>query len=226
MSGNLTSAHIATALVAACAHYGLNPTEAFDAGHRKGTRNGVGPYGARVLAAAGLRARMGFPTSALAKVMKIAGSDIGPASLLKRGVVADDLLAIAQALEASGLASGKAAVTDGRFRKAAETAPAPVVPPRSSDVAPVAKVEASKPEPRRAGPGWAQRGSRSSLKAAPKVVSKPGPVRRMKAVTANIVRWTRQQLALGADLDFVADCFGVDVDALADAVRPESAVAA
>lgn len=224
MSGNLTAAHIATALVAACAHYGLHPTEAFDAGHRKGTRNGVGPYGARVLAAAGLRARMGFPTSALAKVMKIAGSDIGPASLLKRGVVVDDLLAVAQALESSGLASGKVAVTDGRFRKAAETMAVPAAP--ASDGVPVAKVEAPKSEPRRAGPGWARQGREASLKAAPKAAASPARVQQAKAITADIVRWTRQQLALGADLDFVADCFGVDVDALADAVRPESAVAA
>jgi hypothetical protein len=49
---------------------------------------------------------------------------------------------------------------------------------------------------------------------------------RLRPVTDRVIHWTRQQLALGADIDFVAWCFDVDVEALADLVRPEVGVAA
>lgn len=38
---------------------------------------------------------------------------------------------------------------------------------------------------------------------------------RLKPITDRVIRWTQQQLALGADVDFIAWCFSVDVEALA-----------
>lgn len=55
-------------------------------------------------------------------------------------------------------------------------------------------------------------------------------VTRLRPLTEGVVRWARQQVARGADLAFVAWCFDVDAEALADALkaegRPGQAVAA
>ena len=86
--------------------------------------------------------------------------------------------------------------------------------------------------------------------AAPPHIGPPGPARRIGSVAANpvrarkpdwevtrlkpltqgVIRWARQQVDRGADLAFVAWCFEVDAEALADALkaeaRPGEAVAA
>lgn len=79
-------------------------------------------------------------------------------------------------------------------------------------------IQTPRPEPLRSEPFRPQSGR--PVAAAPRIVASQR-VERLKPVTADIVRWTRQQVALGVRVDLMADLFGVDGDALAQALTGE-----
>ena len=209
----LKAAQMAVALVAACRAMGVAPDQAFEAkrGHRR----------ARILAAAGCVARLGWRTSVAARRFQLEPKRLAPSTLKAAGLGVEDLLDIAEALAAAGLTAGdgptnpppgppKAKAERPRAETGARAAGAP-----AASQTPQVKV-AEGPAAARAGPVWAK----PRAVAANPVCAVPvaGGIERLKPVTARIARWARAQLALGADLMFVAWCFGVHPDAVVDAI--------
>jgi hypothetical protein len=212
----MTAAHIAVAIVAACGVTGTKPERAFD--------NGDGQGRTRVMAAAGLMARLGCSKVDAARLFRVHPNRLTPSGLQLARVWTEHLLVIAEALAAHGLcepdnararflrpygpgADAKEAVTDHSTPAAAAETPQ-----------------------RKAGCGEAA--VAADLRAIPRrptaSAARPDPLKteRLRPVTDRVIRWTRQQLALGADVDFVAWCFDVDAEVLAQRVRPVQAVAA
>lgn len=216
ISPRMTAAHIAVAIVAACGVTGTKPERAFD--------NGDGQGRTRVMAAAGLMARLGWSKAEAARLFRVHPNRLTPSGLQLARVWTEHLLVIAEALAAHGLcepdnararflrpygpgADGQEAVTDTSASAAAAETPQ-----------------------RKAGGGEAT--VAADVRAIPRrptaSAARPDPLKteRLRPVTDRVVRWSRQQLALGADLDFVAWCFDVDVEVLGHRVRPAVAVAA
>jgi hypothetical protein len=179
----ITAAHVAVALVAACKITGIGPEDVF--------KNGEGGGRTRVMAAAACVARLGVAKPVAGRLFQVHTNRLTPSGLAIAKVTVDHLLSITEALSAHGLLPGS--------KESAPSNPSPaataVAPQRKAD--PIAK----RSRPVRASP------------PATRVV-------RLKPVSARIVGWTRQQLAKGADLAFVADCFDVDVNDLAHALDP------
>lgn len=209
----MTPAHIAVAIVAACGVTGTKPDKVFEEGNGR----------ARVMAAGGCIARLGWDKLATARAFRVHPNRLTPSGLGLARVTTDHLLAVAEALESHGLTGAKA--------ETPSVSPAPA----AAATSPQRKADKASPRPR------AQRADPPAEPPAPKATADIRPLRtnrvrpratatpaveRLKPVTDRVVGWTLQQLALGADLTFVAWCFGVDVDDLAVAVRPERAVAA
>lgn len=153
-------------------------------------KNGEGGGRTRVMAAAACVARLGVAKPVAGRLFRVHPNRLSPSGLVIAKVTTDHLLSITEALSAHGLLPASPAPTENQAPAAAA-----VSPQRKAD--PVAK----SPRPIRSAP------------PATRVV-------RLKPVTDDILRWTRQQLAKGADLAFVADCFDVDVDDLAQALNP------
>jgi hypothetical protein len=212
----MTAAHIAVAIVAACGVTGTKPERAFD--------NGDGQGRTRVMAAAGLMARLGCSKVDAARLFRVHPNRLTPSGLQLARVWTEHLLVIAEALAAHGLcepdnararflrpygpgADAKEAVTDHSTPAAAAETPQ-----------------------RKAGGGEAAVAAdvRAIPRRATASAARPDPLKteRLRPVTDRVIRWTRQQLALGADVDFVAWCFDVDAEVLAQRVRPVQAVAA
>lgn len=207
----ITGERVAVALVAACREAGLDPTQVF--------ADGSGGGRARVMAAAACVARLGWSRGDAARVFRIHRTRLTPSGLEIARVTTDHLLSVVEALREHGLIPA---------------APAEPSPPLSAAVA--AETPRRKPggatDPARAGSGQsASAEATERVLGATPAARKSGAIFRpsvargaatrvttLKAVTPRIVRWTRQQLALGADLDFLAECFDVDVTALGQAV--------
>ena len=213
----MTPAHIAVAIVAACGVTGTRPDRVFEEGNGR----------ARVMAAAGCIARLGWDKLATARAFRVHPNRLTPSGLTLARVFTEQLLVIAEALAANGLtASGSETPAVSPARVSQDAAAAAETP--QCKAVPAAKDEARAldPKPDAAPPPQASP-SVHTLRANPvRAASPPAHIQRLKPVKASVVRWARQQLALGAALDFLAECFDVDVDDLAAAVRPEQAVAA
>jgi hypothetical protein len=121
--------------------------------------------------------------------------------------------------EALGAAPGLKPVAPSPRRAAASDAPAPPHKP-----APVSTRPDRTPVPAPAPtPGPMRRPRPTDGPARParqSAVRSTNPVRstRVKAVTADMVRWTRQQMGLGVAVEFMADLFDVAAGDLADAL--------
>lgn len=207
----MTPAHIAVAIVAACGVTGTKPDKVFEEGNQR----------PRVMAAAGCIARLGWDRKATANVFRVHPNRLTPSGLGLAKVETEHLLVIAEALQAQGLAGGSA--------ETPPVSPAPVAaaatPQRKAVPAPKAETRAPDPKPPASRPPKAA--PVRALRANPvRPTPSPARVQRVNPVKPSVVRWARQQLALGAAMDFLAWCFDVDVDDLAAAVRPEQAVAA
>lgn len=100
MTTMITAEQAARALVAACRITGVDPNRVFDKGTaRAGQRGSVtGPYGARVMAAMGARSRLGLSPGRLAVVFRVVSADLTPSSGVKRGITAEHLLSVAEAM--------------------------------------------------------------------------------------------------------------------------------
>jgi hypothetical protein len=215
----MTPAHIAAAIVAACGVTKTKPEAVFAEGNQR----------PRVMAAAGCIARLGWDRKATAKAFRVHPNRLTPSGLGLAKVDTDHLLIIAEALETHGLIEAA--------KEAAPVSPAPVSPAAAAKAAtPKRKPEAKAPRPaaKPADPAPQPPPPTRSAEVRPlrtNPVRRKAPplsskVERLRPITDRIVRWTSQQLALGADLDFVAWCFDVPVDSLAAALRPQQAVAA
>lgn len=229
MSEPMTAAHVAVALVAACGITGTPPDAVFK------DQNGR----PRVMAAAACVARLGWDRKATARTFQVHPNRLTPSGLKVANVEADHLLTVAEALTAAGLTAGDDPAarhrSDWKVSGRPQSPAAGAKPPKRKAARAeggagrepaVAADGAPKPgggeKPKAVPPPRASRPASTCSSAARPVDRTPKGVRvlMLKPVTADIVRWTRQQMALGADLRFVADCFDVDERELADAVQP------
>lgn len=208
----MTPAHIAVAIVAACGVTGTKPDKVFEEGNQR----------PRVMAAAGCIARLGWDRKATANVFRVHPNRLTPSGLGIAKVDTEHLLVIAEALQAQGLVGASAETPPVSPAPAAAAA----TPQRKAVPAPKAETRAPNPKPPAASKPEAATPVRAARANPVRPTPPPARVQRVNPVKASVVRWARQQLALGAAMDFHAWCFEVDVDDLAAAVRPEQAVAA
>jgi hypothetical protein len=217
----MTAAHIAVAIVAACGVTGTKPERAFD--------NGDGQGRTRVMAAAGLMARLGWPKAETARLFRVHPNRLTPSGLGVARVGTNHLLIVAEALAAHGLCQPDNA--RARFLRpygpgvTAEGGPADHSTQVSRDLA----AEAATPQRKASGSEAAASAELRTVSPRPTAsAARPDCLKtgRLKPVTDRVIRWARQQMALGADVDFLAWCFNVDVEVLAERVRPVQAVAA
>lgn len=198
---------------------------------------------ARILAGAGMRARLGTPNTVLAALVGLHSPELSPSMVRRAGITTFGLLEISEAL--AGVESGgepavamvvarrpvaqKAQAKPPRaphVRKAAkakpEAVPAPlcILAPAAGSFAMtpvrlnVGRLEDNLPVPSRAP------------EIPPRIRSRPLPrqperpasrlVSRLKPVTPDIARWASWFAAAQWDLVEVADLFGVHPDALVD----------
>lgn len=216
MTGQITAAHVALAVVAACRMTGADPQAVFGPAH--------GNKRARLIAAAGLMTALKLKPRDVAGVFKVDRSRLAPSMLRNADIEADHLLTVAEALRTGGVLDGarpqrKAADADASARKPSpvQTRPdRPVAPsPAPSPPPPVQPPEPDRPRPAATNP----------------VRSRPTPARSsavetLKAVSDNMVRWSRIYLSRGVPIGDLADLFDVDVEALAGRLKPELARAA
>lgn len=233
----MTAAHIAVAVVAACGVTGTKPERAFD--------NGDGQGRARVMAAAGCMARLGWSKADAARLFRVHPNRLTPSGQALARIETEHLLIIAEALAQNGLAaaddararflrpygpggggkgdppghsaSAAAAATPQRKAGGGEaTAAAAVRAEADSAVEPRPSVVEPAPAPERTVTRiGAAAGAAIPVRPGPRQAPRSQVTERLKPVTDRVIEWTRQQLALGADVDFVAWCFSVDVEVLA-----------
>jgi hypothetical protein len=216
--GPMTPAHIAVAIVAACGVTKTKPEAVFAEGNQR----------PRVMAAAGCIARLGWDRKATAKAFRVHPNRLTPSGLGLAKVDTDHLLIIAEALETHGLTEAVKAAVPVSPEPAAKAA-TPKRKPEAKAPRPVPEPTVPPPEPPPPRSAEVRAMPVRSFRTNPVRRKTPAPsskVERLKPITDRIVRWASQQLALGADLDFVAWCFDVPADSLADALRPQRAVAA
>lgn len=215
MTGQITAAHVALAVVAACRMTGADPQAVFGPAH--------GNKRARLIAAAGLMTALKLKPRDVAGVFKVDRSRLAPSMLRNADIEADHLLTVAEALRTGGVLDGarpqpKAADADASARKPSpvQTRPdRPIAPP-----APPPPPPAQPPEPDRRRPA-----ATNPVRSRP-TPARSGAVETLKAVSDNMVRWSRIYLSRGVPLGDLADLFDVDVEALADRLKPELARAA
>lgn len=210
-SAPMTPAHIAVAIVAACGVTGTKPDRVFEEGNGR----------ARVMAAAGCIARLGWDKLATARAFRVHPNRLTPSGLTLARVYTEQLLVIAEALDANGLTASRPETPP------VSPAPAAAAATPQRKAVPAAKAETRAPDPKHPAPPTPKAAPVRAVRANPvRPTPPPARVQRLNPVKPSVVRWARQQLALGAAMDFLAWCFNVDVDDLAAAVRPEQAVAA
>jgi hypothetical protein len=90
----ISAEQAARAIVAACMLLGVDPAKAFE------PSRGNAPAGrkARMLAAHGVRARMGIAPQVLARIFALHGPEVAPSQGRKAGFTTDQLLAISEAI--------------------------------------------------------------------------------------------------------------------------------
>jgi hypothetical protein len=211
----ITPDRIAVALVAACGITGVKPRVVFE--------DGQGYGNTRVLAAATCVARLGWSKRDAARVFRVHANRLTPSGLEIANAWPERVLVVAEALRAAGL------IPDDVGGPPASPSPAaPAATPERKAGADAKRAGPARPETVAPPPASPPPERRPDI--ARRVRPKPtNPVRRasstsrvtaIKPVNDRIVRWASQQVANGADLDFVAECFDVDPDALRAALEP------
>ena len=219
MSAQITAAHVALAVVAACRMTGADPQGVFGPAH--------GNKRARLIAAAGLMTALKLKPRDVAGVFKVDRSRLAPSMLRNADIEADHLLTIAEALRTGGVLGAASSEGSGPQPQAAD-----------------ADASARKPSPVQTRPDRPAGPPPSPAPAArPRDLDPPGPVatnpvrprptparslavETLKAVSDNLVRWSRIYLSRGVPIGDLAELFDVDVEALADRLKPELARAA
>lgn len=224
MTGQITAAHVALAVVAACRMTGADPQGVFGPAH--------GNKRARLIAAAGLMTALKLKPRDVAGVFKVDRSRLAPSMLRNADIEADHLLTIAEALRTGGVLGAASSEGSGPQPQAADAdasarKPSPVQtrPDRPAGQPPSASPPSPPPpaRPRDLDP--------PRPVATNPVRPRPTPARSLtvetlKAVSDNMVRWSRIYLSRGVPIGDLADLFDVDVEALSDRLRPELARAA
>jgi len=226
----MTAAHIAVSIVAGCRLMNVDPADAFTSG--RGCRK------ARVIAAAGCMARLGWSRLPTARVFHLDPVKLAPSSLSQLKVTTEDLLVVAEALQDHGLTGGDGA--EGRFQSPWDPASAP----RAGRKPKAESVDAVRPVPR----PEAARAAEAPLRfQAPKpgprkpsaprrIAVAPEPPRQalrarsaveVRPITADRLTYIRRFLDSGAwRIEEVADLFDTHPDAIADAIAGPMGVAA
>lgn len=217
MSAQISAAHVALAVVAACRMTGTDPQRVF--GPARGNKR------VRLIAAAGLMTALRLKPRDVASVFQVDATRLAPSMLRSADIGTDGLLTIAEALRTGGL------LDDGRPQQEAADAdalarkPSPVQtrPDRPADPPPAPKPAVLVPPRHR------------NIERPPSVETNPvraetakrtSAVETLKAVNANIVRWSRIYIARGVSVADLADLFGVDVESLTEHLKPDLARAA
>lgn len=250
----MTAAHIAVAIVAACGVTGTKPERAFDNGDGQGRTRVMAAAGcmARLGWSKADAARLFrvHPNRLTPSGQVLARIDTTHLLIIAEALAAQGLCeqnhararflrpygpGAAEAQESPPVHSSPAAAAETPQRKAGGGEAAAEADVRATAASsPLPRLSASgppdptRPEPHRTITRRAA-GSGAAIPARPTAsASRPDDLKteRLRPVTDRVIRWTRQQLALGADIDFVAWCFEVDVEALAERVRPDVRVAA
>ncbi len=218
MSGaGFTAGHVALAVVAACRMTKTDPQNVF--GPARGNKR------VRLIAAAGLMTALRLKPRDVAGVFQVDATRLAPSMLRSADIGTDGLLTIAEALRTGGLLDDerpqqKAAGADASARKPSPVQTRPDRPagpppaPKPPPLAPTRPRDIERPRPVATNPVRGRTAKRTSA------------VETLKAVNANIVRWSRIYIARGVSVADLADLFGVDVEALADHLKPELARAA
>jgi hypothetical protein len=206
MSG-LSADAAARAIVAAAMLLGVDPAQAFEPGQAKG--KGVGKAArsgrsVRLLAAHGVRARLGLAPVMLAKVFSLFPQELAPSFGKKSGFTTDHLLVIAEALEASETARA----ANARFLEPMSGVP----------VRPAPDARRPTPDARRPTPD-ARRPTPDARRPTPGVPAVTGAVKTPEAVRPQVVRYATWFLDARWSLTTVAALFEVEPEALLSAVE-------
>ena len=221
----VTAAHIAVAIVAACRITGVRADRAFE-DVRGNTRT-------RLIAAGGCIARLGWRPLDVARLFHVDAKRLSPSMLANANVSTDDMLAVAEALEAHGLTDGAPKVTDASSqsqvsqdvaaeaerpaRKAKAVAAAEEKRKRPADSPPatssvVREIRKARPTAPPAANPVRESGRRSAVLAR---MSAPG----LKLMNARKGRFARWFVDAGWSIDETAALFDVHPDALTDALN-------
>lgn len=221
----VTAAHIAVAIVAACRITGVRADRAFE-DVRGNTRT-------RLIAAGGCIARLGWRPLDVARLFHVDAKRLSPSMLANANVSTDDMLAVAEALEAHGLTDGAPEVTDAssqsqvsqdvaaeaeRPARKAKAAAAPAEkrkrpadpPPATSSV--VREIRKGQPTPVREANPVRESGRRPAAPAR-------GAVRQIEPMNERKRRFGRWFLDAGWSVDETAELFNIHPDALTDALN-------
>lgn len=228
----ITAAHIAVAIVAACGLTGADAATVYEdrRGHVK----------TRLIAAAGLMARLDVPPRDAARLLQVERKRLSPSMLEPAGVTTDALLTVAEALESHGLAAGrqKAGTTKAEASPPAPQPQAQGSSKRRKAATPAPAAKRADPTPAPAPPRAVERQPRPVVpERAARAPAPTNPVRpperpteartvRLKAVTDRIAGWCRAYVARGVSVEDLADLFDVHPDALRDHLNPKLARAA
>lgn len=221
----VTAAHIAVAIVAACRITGVRADRAFE-DVRGNTRT-------RLIAAGGCIARLGWRPLDVARLFHVDAKRLSPSMLANANVSTDDMLAVAEALEAHGLTDGAPKVTDASSqsqvsqdvaaeaerpaRKAKAVAAAEEKRKRPADSPPatssvVREIRNVRPPP----PPAANPVRRAAPRAAPPT---PRQIRPLEPMNTRKKRFGQWFVDAGWSVDETAELFNVHPDALADALN-------
>ena len=226
----VTAAHIAVAIVAACRITGVRADRAFE-DVRGNTRT-------RLIAAGGCIARLGWRPLDVARLFHVDAKRLSPSMLANANVSTDDMLAVAEALEAHGLTDGAPKVADASSqspaskaqvsqdvaaeaerpaRKAKAVAAAEEKRKRPADSPPatssvVREIRNVRPPP----PPAANPVRRAAPRAAPPT---PRQIRPLEPMNTRKKRFGQWFVDAGWSVDETAELFNVHPDALADALN-------
>lgn len=239
----MTAAHIAVAIVAACGVTGTKPERAFDNGDGQGRTRVMAAAGcmARLGWSKAEAARLFrvHPNRLTPSGQGLARIETDHLLVIAEALAAHGLCepdhARARFLRPYGPgAAANQAATDPSTPVSRDPAAAAATPQRkagsgeatdASDVRPQAdaadepRASLVQPDPRpercvtRIGAGS---GAAIPVRMSSRDRARSEVTERLKPITDRVIRLAHQQLELGADLDFIAWCFSVDVEALAD----------
>lgn len=237
MMGGISAAHVAVAIVAAAKILRTDPARVFEDG-RLHART-------RILAAAATCARLGQGKADAGRLFKVQAQRLAPSMLVKEKITTEQLLEIAEALEAAGLT----AHDDARAR---------FLTPFEAETRRTQAAAAEAKPSRKPGPGKSGQDRPSPSRSAPDAAPAPAAKKRgrppasgtfqavgrlggaarararpssaglraiadLKPVTPDIARWSGYFLEADWRLSTVADLFEVCPMALLDALDPVEA---
>ncbi len=180
----------------------------------------------RILAGAALRARLQTANTVLGPALQLHPQELSPSMVVKAGVTTDEMLTVVEAVAAVPVEVVAADAAAVQVAAPVDVAPAiaqaPAVVPMPPIEAKVARPTPVKPSPPRkihdALPDRPLPAPRFPSQQRPRPSAPRAVVVQLKPVSPDIARWSRWFDRAGWPIDQVADLFGVDADALCEAV--------